>query len=198
MSVTVDSPPRPRPANRRRWLAIGAAVLAALVVTALLYVVNRPGGGEAPTANSAARGGPLRDELAGRVVAILEQSTPTEHTAHGHELGSEPGRVVCVAEVYGYEPASAATVRDVRRLVGYHLCAVVAKDRPYDYASKLVGPLIVELTEPPLVQPVESGANYPDRVRQAVGDRYYEQAMRGFSPERRIDLRERYDAAARG
>jgi hypothetical protein len=196
MSVTLDDPPRQRPGSPTRWLAVVVAALAAVAVTSLLYkVVNRP-----VDAGSAADRAPvvdtLREQLAARVAAILEASTPTEHTAHGHDLGDRPGQLLCTAEVYGYEPEGAASSAEVRRVVGYHLCVIAIPDTVWDIAPKLVGPLSVELmVQPPAVLVAEGGLGYQDRVRQVVGDRYFDRALKGFSDGRPGELRKRFESA---
>jgi hypothetical protein len=184
---------RRRPGLRRGL--IGAAVPAAVLVLAGLFWFT---GGSRDDAEPAAggRGGAatVTDQIADRLTAILETSTPEQHTGHGHNLGEDPGRVLCEVEVFGYEPAGAAAVSEVKRVYGYHLCAVATAGRSWDFAPKLVGPIVVDLTEPPAVNVVQGGPGYRDRIRRAMGERYVERAVYGISEDAADRLRSRYQA----
>jgi len=204
MSVTVDAPspapPRP-PARGRRWLAVGAAVVAAVAVVGVLYSLSERS--PAPTAGP----GPstLNDRLAAQIVTTLEKATPAQHQAHGHHEiasaapeGKKPDAVYCTAEVYGFEPATATSTDEVTKVYGYYLCAVQEEGRPWDYAPKLVGPIVYEpRTDPPGVHVIEGGDGYPDRLRALLPAEYHQRAAVGFSSGANIaGVRSRYNAAS--
>ncbi|GIJ46309.1 hypothetical protein Val02_31950 [Virgisporangium aliadipatigenens] len=200
MSVTAEAPSRP-PSQGRRWLAVGAAVLAAIVVVGVLYSLSERS--PAPTAGP----GPstLNERLAAQIAQTLERSTPAQHQAHGHhEIASappadgKPDPVYCTAEVYGFEPASAASTEEVTKVYGYYLCAVQQENRPWDYAPKLVGPIVYEpRLDPPGVHVIEGGDGYQERLRALLPEEYRKRATVGFSDGRNInDVRTRYQAAS--
>ncbi|GIJ48208.1 hypothetical protein Val02_50940 [Virgisporangium aliadipatigenens] len=195
MSAALDTPappgPPPRTAARGR-LAIGAAVTAAVLVLAGLYaLIGRPDG--EPAAPLAT--GSLTDQLAARVVTELEKATPQQHTDHGHDLGGRSGGLVCVAEVYGVEPATAGSVDEVTRAYGYHACAFTKDGYPFDVAPKLVGPIVVD-GAPFAVRAITGGEDFRERVRAELPAEYQERAFKGFSgPERVEALKRRYQEA---
>ncbi|MDI1462371.1 hypothetical protein QEZ54_15480 [Catellatospora sp. KI3] len=117
--------------------------------------------------------------LAARVTQVLELSTPAEHHDHGHEVKADD-RVICTAETMGYEPVDARTVAEVRRVYAYYLCAAGSPGQPWDFASRISGPVAVDLTEPPVVRIAQAGQGYPDRVRALLPDRYEARAFNGF------------------
>lgn len=180
-----------RPGSRtRRWLAVGLAVVAATAAMVGLYrYVNHPGGG------AAGRPASLTTQLADQLAAQLERSTPAEHASHGHDLGSDPGRLLCTVEIYGADPPTATRPAQVTKAYGYHLCAIGSKAYGWDLAPKLVGPIEVNYaTQPPTVQVVEGGEGYPDRVRQLIPERFQKQALHGFTNGQTVaDLRQRYE-----
>jgi hypothetical protein len=186
MSTAIDTPPRRR--RHVRWLAVAAVVLVAAVAAVLVRGLGS-GSAEPPT---------LENQLADRIVALLEQSTPAQHHDHGHGEVGETGTVVCAVKTLGFDPPGATTLAEVRTFYGNHLCAVAEPDRPWDFSTKLSGPLSVQLVEPPVVQVAESGEGYPDRVREIIPEPYQEQAFRELIDEEDMrDLRRRFDTAAR-
>lgn len=198
MSVTVDaytSTP-PRGPGRRRWPPILAAALAGVAVVATLYAtINRTSAAERPpeTGGSAT----VLAAVSDRIATVLERSSPEEHGAHGHSLDGDGGSLLCAVEVFGVVPTNASRLGDVGRAYGYHLCAVVAEGRDWDFAPKLVGPIAVDFGDPPVIRVVEGGEGYQDRVRQLIPTVYQRQARSGFTdPKRVADLRRRYAAAA--
>jgi hypothetical protein len=176
----------PAPGRRRLVVVAAAAAAVALLVGLYLYV-NRPAGDPARPLSLPAR-------LAQDLAAQLEKSTPAEHLSHGHELGSEPGRLLCTVELYGVDPATATTVDQVRMAYGYHLCALGSRDFDWESAPKLVGPIVVDYaSRPPSVRVVESGEGYPERIRQLIPERFQRQAVHGFTDGQTVaDLRTRY------
>jgi hypothetical protein len=177
----------PTPSAYRRWLAAGIAAVA--VTTALTL---RASAGEEPARPTAG----LTDQLGRRVAAILESSSPAEHPDHGLALGVG-GRLVCAVEPFGYEPADATFVDEVRFVYAQHLCAVAEPGRAWEAAVKVSGPLAVELTDPPSVHVPQPGAGYEDRVRALFPEAYHAAALRDFGdPAALAELRRRYEEAA--
>jgi hypothetical protein len=203
MSVTVDAPPPapPRPPTPgRRWLALGAAVIAAVAVVGVLYSVSE----RSPAPTTGPGPSTVNDRLAAQIVTTLEKSTPAQHEAHGHHEiasaapeGKKPDAVYCTAEVYGFEPATATSPEEVTTAYGYYLCAVREEGRPWDYAQKLVGPIVFEpRTDPPGVHVIEGGDGYQDRLRALLPEQYRQRATVGFSNGANIaGVRTRYDRA---
>ncbi|BCB78642.1 hypothetical protein GCM10022251_59790 [Phytohabitans flavus] len=180
--------PPPRRRNRARWIAVAVVVVAAAVLAVLLRVAGSGGPSRPPT---------LENQLSDRIVAIMEQATPTDHHQHGHgSIGEVKGQVLCAAKTLGFEPAGAKTVAEVRIVYGYHLCAVVEPGRAWDFAQKLSGPMSVQLTEPPVVKVAEGGEGFQDRVREIIPPPYQEAALQELLDEDQMrDLRERFDKA---
>ena len=120
---------------------------------------------------------------------------PAEHASHGHDLGTEPGRVLCTVEIYGFDPAGATAEDQVTRAYGYHLCAIGSSQFVWDLAPKVVGPIVVDYaTRPPGVRVVESGEGYPERIREMIPERFQDQARHGFTNGQTVaDLRSRYN-----
>lgn len=187
MSTSIDA--QPRRGSRGRWIAVAVVVLAAVAVAVLLRGFGSGSSAKPPT---------LPNQLADRVVAILEQSTPAQHHDHGHgEVGQ--GTVVCAAKTLGFDPPGATTVAEVRTFYGYHLCGVAEPGRPWDYSVKLSGPLSVQLTEPPVVRVAEGGTGYPERVREIIPTPYQEEALQALLDDDDMrELRSRFDDAADG
>jgi len=179
--------------NRFVWVAV---ILLAVSATAAVLV---------STAGSEARPADVRSQIMARMRTVLEQADPAQHQHQGHaaqatgENGVKPA-VVCGVHVYGFEPAGVTALADVDRVYGFHLCGVAEQDRPWDWAVKLAGPLIMDLsTEPPGIQVVEATAEtrFVDRLREVFPDKYEELALKEALAESEMaDLRRRYDAAA--
>ncbi|ROT32881.1 hypothetical protein [Micromonospora sp. HM5-17] len=180
--------------NRFVWVAV---ILLAVSGTAV--VLANAGGSEADPVD-------LKAQITARMRTVLEQSDPTAHQHHEHhpatshtpEGGKAP--VVCGVHVYGFEPANATVLAEVKTVYGFHLCGVAEQKRPWDWAVKLAGPLIMDLsTDPPGIQVVEATAEvrFIDRLREMFPDPYEEQATKeALSESEMADLRRRYDAAA--
>jgi hypothetical protein len=197
MPAVLDTPTAPTPSPRagvRGRLAIGAAVSAAVLALTGLYLSTTGPDRDATAPAAMPSTGSVTDQLAWRVVTELEKATPQQHTDHGHDLGGGPGGLVCVAEVYGVEPAAARTVGEVTRAYGYHACAVTGSGYPFDVAPKLVGPIVVDAT-PFAVHAITGGADFQDRVRAELPVEYQERAFTGFSRAQTVEaLRLRYQA----
>ncbi|SDS50378.1 hypothetical protein [Actinoplanes derwentensis] len=140
----------------------------------------------------------LRGQITTRMRTTLEQSSPDQHQHAGH--GAAEGTVICGVRVYGYEPAGAATLTEVKTVYGFHLCGVAGQKQPWDVAVKLAGPVILDMsTDPAGIQAVEATetVRYVDRLWQMFPPRYAEMAVKeALSPQEMTDLRRRYDAAA--
>jgi hypothetical protein len=149
--------------RRNAWWV--APELLALALVAVLAVAARPAD--------------LNDVLAERVSAILAASSPAEHHAHGHDVAAAD-TVLCTAETMGMEPATATRVEDVRVVYAYFFCAAGEPGQPWDFAARISGPVVVELTEPPRVRIAEAGLGYPDRVKAMLPDQYEDWAFSGF------------------
>jgi hypothetical protein len=185
-AATDTGTPPPRRRVRARWVAVAVVVVAA----AVLAVVLRGAGGTSrpPT---------LHNQLSDRLAAMFEQATPTQHHQHGHQTVGE-NKVLCAVKTLGFEPANATTVAEVRTVYGYHFCAIVEPNRPWDFAQKLTGPMAVQLTEPPVVKVVEGGGSgFQDRVRAVIPPPYQEAALKELLDDGQMrDLRKRFDEAA--
>lgn len=185
MSTSAD----PGTRGRARWIAVAIVVVAAAVAALLLRGLGSGSTAEPPT---------LHEQLADRVAAILEQSTPAQHHDHGHGEVSEQGTVVCAAKTVGFAPTNATTLAEVTTFYGTHLCAVAEPNRPWDFATKLSGPLSVRFTEPPQVRVAEGGAGFQDRVREIIPPQYQEQVVKALIDDDDMrDLRRRFDEADR-
>lgn len=170
--------------RRHRWWLIPELLAIAVVAAGLVYL----------------RSNGLNQQLAERAQLTLEQLAPAELELidiHGHENGHS-GKVICTAETFGMEPASAERLEEVRVIYARYLCALVQKGTPWDYATRSSGPAVITLAEPPSVQIALSGTGYPERVRAIIPDRLQRQAFAGFSDHARPNtLLSRYNAEAR-
>jgi hypothetical protein len=144
-----------------RLLALALLVAAASGVVAVWHV-SSPSGRKLP--------GPVRDQLAARVVAALEHD-PTFRTEATREPGPRP---VCVASVFGVAPDWADTVEEVRTIYTWVECLWL---RPADIAkgpggidiNQLPGlgmPIALRLGPPMTYQAPADGEEYPDSVRR--------------------------------
>ncbi|MEJ3744730.1 hypothetical protein WEI85_15715 [Actinomycetes bacterium KLBMP 9797] len=181
------SPAPSRPRGRARWIAAAIVVVAA-VVLALFMRGFGSGTAEPPT---------LPAQLADRVAALLEQSTPAQHHAHGHDEVTDQNAVVCAAKTVGFEPADATTLAEVQTFYGTHLCAVAEPNRPWDFAVKLSGPLSVRFADPPTIRVAEGGEGFPERVREIIPAQYQDEVTKALiDADDMRDLRSRFDDAA--
>ncbi|MGW5561150.1 hypothetical protein ACWER9_28515 [Micromonospora sp. NPDC003944] len=178
--------------NRFVWVAV---IL--LVVSAGAFVlVNR--------ADPESKEADLQTQITARMRTTLEQADPGQHNHAGHGVqqaaAQEKPAVICGVRVYGYEPTEVTSLADVRSVYGFHLCGVAEKQRPWDVAVKLAGPVIMDIsTTPPGIQVVEATAEvmFIDRLRQMFPPKYAELASKeALAESEMLDLRRRYDAAA--
>ncbi|WP_433531355.1 hypothetical protein ACQPYA_04385 [Micromonospora sp. CA-263727] len=175
---------------------VGAAAI--LLVTVGAVVLANSAGSETQPAD-------LQAQLLTRMRTTLEQADPGQHNHAGHsvqQVATEETKpaVICGVHVYGYEPAEVTTLADVQTIYGFHLCGVAEQKRPWDWAVKLAGPVIMDMsTDPPGIQVVEATADviFVDRLRQMFPPKYAEPALKeALAPSEMADLRRRYDAAA--
>ncbi|GIF13389.1 hypothetical protein [Actinoplanes teichomyceticus] len=186
--------------NRFVWVAVVLLAAAAAVLA-----LRDPAGPAAPATGPAAPAD-LQGQITARMRTALEQSDPEQHQHAGHQAqpatGADAARpeVICGVRVYGYEPAGATALTEVRTVYGFHLCGVAERKRPWDVADKLAGPVILDMsTDPPGIRVVEATAEvrFVDRLHQMFPDRYAQLAMREALTESEMtDLRRRYDSAA--
>ncbi|MET7372754.1 hypothetical protein ACWD8I_12170 [Micromonospora arida] len=178
--------------NRFVWVAVILLVVSAGAVV----LVNRT--------DPQAKPADLQSQIIARMRTTLEQADPGQHNHAGHgaqqAATTEKPAVICGVRVYGYEPTEATALADVQTVYGFHLCGVAEKQRPWDVAVKLAGPVIMDVsTAPPGIQVVEATAEvmFIDRLRQMFPPKYAEPATREALTESEMaDLRRRYDAAA--
>ncbi|MEU9828421.1 hypothetical protein [Micromonospora chersina] len=173
----------------RRWRVLALALL--LVTASSVFVVWRM---SEPSGRKLSPG-PLRDQLAARVVEALEHD-PTFRTEVTREPGPHP---VCVASVFGVAPEWADTVDDVRTIYTWVDClwlwpADVAKGPAGLGLSQLSGlgmAIALHLGPPVTYQAPEDGEGHADSVRR-VFPKSLEAAA--FSPPHRSsrdELRQR-------
>ncbi|TCB98419.1 hypothetical protein E0H26_08545 [Micromonospora zingiberis] len=180
--------------NRYVWVA---AIL--VVVSTGTAVLVNSAGGEAEPAD-------LQEQIMTRMRVTLEQADPEQHNHAGHSpqqaVNGEQTKpaVICGVHVYGYEPSEASTLADVRTVYGFHLCGVAEQKRTWDWAVKLAGPVIIDMsTEPMGIQVVEAteDVRFVDRLREMFPPKFAEPALKeALAPSEMADLRRRYDAAA--
>lgn len=197
MSTDVDA----RPSRRHvyRWLAV-LVVLATVAVVGLLKVLDT-GGSAAPTQPARPDDGlpaALRAEMAARLTKALEEATPSEHHDHGHGSLTTTGTLVCAVDPFGVDPPSATTIDQVGIGYALHLCAVAEPGRDWDLSVKYSGPLTANFGDPTVVNVVQPGAGFPDRVHAMIPQRYWARATGPFLDEAALaDMRRRFDAARR-
>lgn len=192
--------------RRRRfrvlWLAVG------LVVAALLAAVGlRAAGGFGGDGRDR-----LPDQLATRVVEVLEQPVGAagtgpgpEPVGQGHPLTDDgPGPLVCTARTFGFDPPDAANVGQVRVVYAHHMCAAVGPGLSWPGAIRAAGPVAVTLADPPTVRrpeqalPGQPAPTHTDRVRALIPTRYHDLALAppGLAdPAVADELRRRFEAA---
>jgi hypothetical protein len=172
-----------------RYRFVWVAVVLLVTAGAVVLFTGRPGAEPAD----------LPGQLATRMRATLEQADPGQHQHAGHGAPQAKG-VICGVRVYGYEPAEATALADVRTVYGFHLCGIAEPDRPWDVAVKLAGPVRLDLaTEPPGIQVVEATAEvkFVDRLRELWPPKYAELALKEtLTGQEMADTRRRYDDAA--
>ncbi|MBY8870524.1 hypothetical protein K7640_01550 [Micromonospora sp. PLK6-60] len=179
---------------RHRLVWVAVILLATAAGTAVL--VNRADPKPEPA--------DLQAQIVARMRSTLEQADPEQHhhAGHGGQQGATGAKppVICGVRVYGYEPAGATALADVREVYGFHLCGIAEQKRPWDVAVKLAGPVIMDMsTEPPGIQVVEATADvrFVDRLREMFPARYAALAQKeALTAAEMAEQRRRYDAAA--
>ena len=184
MTMDVEATPH------RRSRAREVVTLVAIVVTAALafVLVRSFASGSDSTPEQ------LRAAVVTQLTTSLEQATPADHANHGHGDVYGNTQVFCAVEVLGFEPADAKVAKDLRKVYANHQCAVSDNGRPYDYAVKTSGPLVVTWGQPPVVTVILQGADYLDRVRAAIPAEYQDKALAStIDAQALADLRARFD-----
>lgn len=199
MSTDVDVLKRSH-GQLRLWLAICVA-LAALVLALGIRFIGSDGPAAAAKGNAYGLPAGVTAWVTERLVSTLEQSTPAEHEHHGHDFSAaEESRptVLCTVEPFAIDPPDATAPGAVKTVYAHHLCAVVEKGRPWDFAVKTAGPLVARMVDPVDVKVVESGLGYPERIKQMIPAEYRERALVDFGDGGLVlRLRQRYDDAAK-
>ncbi len=139
----------------------------------------------------------LEQQLAHRVVTILEEASVEEHAAHGHHFHDDDGKILCAAETFGYEPADAQTVDQVRVIYAHHMCAVT--NFPWPYSVRAAGPLAVTMGSPPQVTLPAEGDDHLAEVHKIIPEEYHDVLLPtgGFHDEGVTkELRQRLEAAS--
>ncbi|MFI7702988.1 hypothetical protein [Nonomuraea sp. NPDC049480] len=146
----------------RRGLVAAIITLAGLTLAGVMFFVARQ-----PSSQ-------LKEDLAAQVTKILEEASPGEHHAHGHDFDS---RVVCAVEPFGTEPPNAASLVEVTWVYARHMCAITGESDDWAASVRAGGPIAVKISIPPQIRVPEPGAGYPDRVKRLIPERYHEQAF---------------------
>ncbi|MEV2236754.1 hypothetical protein [Micromonospora sp. NPDC049891] len=183
------------------WLRhryVWAAAILLVVSAGAVVLVNSVGSKSEPP--------DLHGQIVNRMRTTLEQADPEQHNHAGHEVqqvanGEEvKPAVICGVHVYGYEPADVTVLADVKTVYGFHLCGVAEQGRTWDWAVKLAGPVIMDMsTEPVGIQVVEAteDTRFIDRLHQMFPAKYAELAEKeALGASEMADLRRRYDSAA--
>ena len=181
---------------RHRYVWVAAILL---TVSTGAVVLVKSAGSETEPAD-------LHGQIMTRMRTTLEQADPEQHNHAGHNLQQVANgeqvkpAVICGVHVYGYEPSEATALADVETVYGFHLCGVAEQKRTWDWAVKLAGPVIMDLsTDPPGIQVVEATEDvmFIDRLKQMFPPKYAEPAQKeALAPAEMAELRRRYDAAA--
>lgn len=206
--------------RRPQLLLLTVLVVAAVALLGYLRVTGDDGDaaartsstgalpGASPAATTEAPQSPVAVELTARLTTYLESLPPTKHAGHGGAAAAGKATTICGVRVYGYEPATAGTADDVTKVYGFHLCGVAQPGLDWDWAPKLVAPVIatydISGTSPakrtkPKVQMVEATPKVPyqERLRELFPPQYLPAASRGLESQATMDeLRRRYDVAA--
>ncbi|TDV57268.1 hypothetical protein CLV71_101139 [Actinophytocola oryzae] len=179
-----------------RWAAAaGIAVVAAGVVVAGVVLTADPS---------------LDDQLGRRAVAALERAQPGVTPAHGHAKPANPTKrtdidgneLVCVARVFGHDPAGATAVDEVTVVYAHRTCAAVGPGLAWPASLRETGPVAVRLGIPDTLvlpekaMPEDPDATYADRIKVVIPTRYQPQALAYpdfVDPDVSDELRDRVD-----
>ncbi|GAB2959945.1 hypothetical protein ACFMQL_12035 [Nonomuraea fastidiosa] len=166
----------------RRGLIAATITLAGITLAGVMFFASRQ-----PSST-------LNEELAAQVTLILEQASPGEHHAHGHNFESG---VVCAVEPFGTEPPNATSLVEVRWVYARHMCAVTGESPEWASSVRASGPIAVKIGIPPQIKVPEPGPGYPERVKRLIPERYHQQAFEDFQDDSAIDAaRERFALAS--
>jgi hypothetical protein len=190
MQTSVDTPPRGR--SWVRWLAAGIVVAA--IAVAVIVRFASAGGSEPPS---------LQEQLSSEVVQVLEQASAAEHAEHGHHIDETATDLLCAAKPFGFEPAEATTLDEVRTVYAHHMCAVVGPGFGWPDGIRSGGPLAIDLAEPPTIRtpeqvPDSTGMDYAGRIRALIPEQFHAQALAGegfVDPDVAATLQHRYEEA---
>ena len=111
-----------------------------------------------------------QSEIAQRAAAVIEQESPAQHLAHGHDVSPED-RLFCGVDVFGVRGQT---------VYGYYFCALGHPGVPYLESSRIDGPVVVTLGPVPAAQIAPPGAGYADAVRAMMPDEYEQFCFRGL------------------
>jgi hypothetical protein len=165
----------------RRGLVAAIVTLASLTLAGVMFFAARQ-----PSSQ-------LNEDLAAQVTKILEEASPDEHHAHGHDFDS---RVVCAVEPFGTEPPDAASLVEVTWVYARHMCAITGESDDWASSVRASGPIAVKISVPPQIRVPEPGMGYPDRVKRLIPERYHEQAFAEFEDDAQIEAaRQRFSQA---
>jgi hypothetical protein len=153
--------------RRQGWWLIPEVLALAVIAVGLIFL--RPAS--------------LHEQLTARAQQALERLSPAEldlYDMHGHAV-SHDSEVICAAESFGAEPASAKRIEEIRVIYAHYLCALVQDGTPWDYASRSSGPAVIVLSAPDTVRIARSGDGYPERVRSLFPEELERRALSGFA-----------------
>ncbi len=192
------SPRTERPPRWRAWLPRLLAVAVLLAAGGLALVRLDVIGGPTEAERTAA----ITTELNERMTTTLEQLPAEGHHGHAAAATTAQSRTVCGTRVYGYEPFDAPDADAVDTVYGFHFCAVAEPGGTWDFASKLVAPLVMHTDRQPPTFEMASATeqiSYHDRIKQIIPPRYQQLAREGaLEPQAMADLRARFEAAVKG
>ena len=192
-----ESPVTDRPSRWRAWLPrlLAVAVLLGAGVLALvrLDVIGGP--------TEAERAAGVTADLNDRMASTLEKLPTEGHQGHGTATTGQ-SRTVCGTRVYGYEPEDASSADEVATVYGFHFCAVAEPGGTWDFAPKLVAPLVMHADRRPPTFDMAAATeqvSYQERIDQIFPPRYRQAAREtALEPGAMADLKARFDAAVKG
>jgi hypothetical protein len=161
-----------------RWVAAGAVAVVAVGVVVGGVLLSQEES--------------LDEVMSRRVEAALEQPGPAAPSAHPeHGQSANPSRRVdtdghelrCVAKVFGHDPPGATAVDDVTVIYAHRMCAAIGAGLVWPGSIRETGPVAVRLGVPDTLVlpekalPAAADANYADRIRAVIPERYHEDAL---------------------
>ncbi len=128
-------------------------------------------------------GGDGTDAIARQAAAVIEQSSPTEHAAHGHEVSADD-QIFCGMHVFGVRGQT---------VYGYYFCALGRRGVPYLESSRIDGPVVVTLGPTPSASIAPPGEGYRETVKAMMPDEYEQYCFSGLpDPSVAAEVRARY------